>query len=378
MAGKFLSLEEAAERLGVSVDEVHRLVDRKQLYPMRDGNTLKFKPDEIERLATADEGSQGAGESGLALDLDDLSIEPAQAPSADAVGSVKLSGSLDLGDSLKLGAGDSANATGSGGPPLSGSAAPATGLSLGDGLVLDDDLVVADAISASSAIPTPKQPAAPVPPAEPVTGTLPIDLSEIDLGGTGSNATGSLVAASGPDAVSLSGAMSSVGPALSGLEGGLSLEDSDVRKSGILSAGSGLSGASAAAQSGLAGEEFEEFDPVPDDDSGSDIVAEGSEAASSSFLDDDGSSSVFPGDGSSSIAAAAADDVMGDFEHGVDLVRDTSFSVWQICGLVCCALLMLTGGFVMFDLIRTLGSPDDLTLSSPLLNPMADLFGWRR
>jgi hypothetical protein len=32
----------------------------------------------------------------------------------------------------------------------------------------------------------------------------------------------------------------------------------------------------------------------------------------------------------------------------------------------------------MFDLIRTLGSPEDLNMSSPLLNPMSELFGWRR
>ena len=35
MAGKFLSLEEAARRLGVGIDEVNRLVDRKELFPMR-------------------------------------------------------------------------------------------------------------------------------------------------------------------------------------------------------------------------------------------------------------------------------------------------------------------------------------------------------
>ena len=67
---------------------------------------------------------------------------------------------------------------------------------------------------------------------------------------------------------------------------------------------------------------------------------------------------------------------MGDLTHG-EVVPDTKFSVWQICSLVCCALLLLTGGFVMFDLMRTIGSPDDLSLSSPLLNPLASAFGWR-
>jgi hypothetical protein len=44
---------------------------------------------------------------------------------------------------------------------------------------------------------------------------------------------------------------------------------------------------------------------------------------------------------------------------------------------VCCALLLLTGGFVMFDLMRTIGSPNDLSLSGPLLNPLSSAFGWR-
>ena len=51
MAGKFLSLEETARLLGVAVDEVQRLVDRKKLFPMRDGATIKFKADDVERLA---------------------------------------------------------------------------------------------------------------------------------------------------------------------------------------------------------------------------------------------------------------------------------------------------------------------------------------
>ncbi|NBT13822.1 MAG: DNA-binding protein, partial [Planctomycetia bacterium] len=81
MAGKFLSLEESARQLGVSVDEVQHLVDRKRLFPMRDGATIKFKADDVERLARelADEAPQA---DGLSLDLDDGS----------------LSGGADVGD----------------------------------------------------------------------------------------------------------------------------------------------------------------------------------------------------------------------------------------------------------------------------------------
>ena len=64
MAGKLLTLEEAAQKLGVSVEDVHSLIDRKKLYPLRDGNTLKFKHDEIERLATSEGDSLALGDSG--------------------------------------------------------------------------------------------------------------------------------------------------------------------------------------------------------------------------------------------------------------------------------------------------------------------------
>ncbi len=94
---------------------------------------------------------------------------------------------------------------------------------------------------------------------------------------------------------------------------------------------------------------------------------------SSFFATTGGESSEFTGD--IPLGAEAAGD-MGDLTAG-GVVPDTKFSVWQICGLVCCALLLLTGGFVMFDLMRTIGSPDDLSLSSPLLNPLASVFGWR-
>ena len=63
MAGKFMSPEEAARLLGISVDEVNRLVDRKQLFPMRDGATNKFKTDDVEPSARNPAPGAGAGNS---------------------------------------------------------------------------------------------------------------------------------------------------------------------------------------------------------------------------------------------------------------------------------------------------------------------------
>jgi hypothetical protein len=106
------------------------------------------------------------------------------------------------------------------------------------------------------------------------------------------------------------------------------------------------------------------------------VVAVEPESGDSSFFatDEGGESSDFTGD--IPLAAGGGTD-LGDLTSA-EVVPDTRFSVWQIAGLVCCALLLLTSGFVMFDLMRTIGSPDELSLSSPILNPLASIFGWRQ
>ena len=80
MAGKFMSPEEAARLLGISIDEVNRLVDRKKLFPMRDGATIKFKTDDVERLVRTlgEEASSAADE--LDLDIPGLVIDDDRGP----------------------------------------------------------------------------------------------------------------------------------------------------------------------------------------------------------------------------------------------------------------------------------------------------------
>ena len=60
-----------------------------------------------------------------------------------------------------------------------------------------------------------------------------------------------------------------------------------------------------------------------------------------------------------------------------EAISETPFSGWQIAGLTFCAMLMLVGGFMAFDLIRTIGSTQGPSFSNPLLNAMAETFGWR-
>ena len=51
MAQKYYNSEETAKILGISVDEVKKMVDRRELHGYRDGADWKFKVEDIDRLA---------------------------------------------------------------------------------------------------------------------------------------------------------------------------------------------------------------------------------------------------------------------------------------------------------------------------------------
>ncbi|MFM8633692.1 MAG: helix-turn-helix domain-containing protein [Planctomycetia bacterium] len=97
MPGRYLSIEEAAERLGGTIDEVHRLVDQRKLYPVRDGATLKFKDDDLSRYLAEREDS-------LSIP-DDEAVPPVIADAADSLPAAGVEGpdlELDIDDSLTL------------------------------------------------------------------------------------------------------------------------------------------------------------------------------------------------------------------------------------------------------------------------------------
>ncbi len=68
MSANFIELNEAAEKLGVSTDELNEMRLRGEIYGVRDGASWKFKSSELERVLE----ERGADESGgSSLDLDD-------------------------------------------------------------------------------------------------------------------------------------------------------------------------------------------------------------------------------------------------------------------------------------------------------------------
>ncbi len=375
MAGKFLSLEEAARHLGVTIDEINRFVDRKKLFPMRDGANVKFKLDDIERVA-ADLADEAPGDgSGLALDLD------LSSPSLGA-GSAVGSGL----DDLVLG--DPADATESIFGDDAGSAPSRTIMQpKGDDIAVGgEDFVIGDAGSAlansdleidsiieASSPSLAKGAAAPSGADSNVvggSGTLSIDLGSGSIGGI-----------SGPAAAALSGAIGESGLSL---EGDLGASDMNLGGSGLDLGGSGvaLGGSGVALGSGigsgiddvggvLGGDAFELGDATTDDESASVVVATEDSGDSSFFgtvSDDSGSVSI---EDASSAALIPADD---GFLEGV---AGPPFSALQIVGLICCTLFLLTAALVMIDLVWSIRTPAGTPISSPLLKALTDLFSWR-
>jgi excisionase family DNA binding protein len=382
MAGKFMSPEEAARLLGVSVDEVNRLVDRKKLFPMRDGATIKYKTDDVERLlrTLGDESGSGSGE--LDLDLPDLVLNDAP---AEGLGKATDDDQLVLDDGAEsifstpaakgsstsdtgVGIGSVASKSNSGlslsSPGLSGADLVLADSVLGDDLE-SDDLAIESIVGASS----PSLGGSGISKAS-SSGDLMIELSGISSASSAASKSDSGIAGlSGPG---LSGPGLS-GPGLGGLSGGLgsgvSLGDSSLADSGV-----DLGSAASAAKGAPSADDFELGGETTDDESASVVIASDSEAGDSSFFGQTigGQSSSFADDGSLGSAGSAE-----TLAFPTQMLDEMSFSAWQIVGLVCCSLLLLFGGFIAYDLVRTIGSPESTTLSNPLLNSLAEIFGWR-
>src|SRR5437899_8963999 len=87
MAAQYITLDEAAKRLGIPVDEFKRRLKTEwtQLVPMRDGATLRFRVNQIEELsrqmgaASDPELPLGSAES-VEHGSDDFKVKPKGKP----------------------------------------------------------------------------------------------------------------------------------------------------------------------------------------------------------------------------------------------------------------------------------------------------------
>ena len=417
MAGNYFSPEEVSKKLGLSIDEINQLVDRKELFPIRDGTARKFKVDVLDRYISKRSESNVTNLEELDLDLIVPTIDSIKATAStkdesrstqfdipdqsdfELNSSIKTSSSNDLSaaieiddaikraDSIHSSADDEKLSISDTNVGKNGSAVQ--GLSSSDLLlnsnasknILEDDLEIESIISASSPSMIGGEhksglALSGIELGDENGGTLSIDLS-----GSGPSVKGG--SALSLDPISDRGAGKS-GLSLSGaLDSGLSLEgdDGSVEISGV---DLGKVGDSIAFDDGtqLGGDEFD-LGGTPEDESASVVIATDSSQATgdASFF-----GQTMAGEGSSFESEAG---LVSDTDGGSlgtmtgasypsgEAISETPFSGWQIAGLTFCAMLMLVGGFMAFDLIRTIGSTQGPSFSNPLLNAMAETFGWR-
>ena len=182
----------------------------------------------------------------------------------------------------------------------------------------------------------------------------------------------------------LTGDGSDVGSALSDvkMEGGLSLEDGKIQAWDV-DLGEFLNDVEddpdAATMLGTANE----FD-LDAEGSSTDDPSQSADLASSQAGDSMFDKSAGPGDSSffgeevgkdANSLTAGSDMLSSSFGYIHD---DAKFNGWQVTGLICCALLLLLGGLLTFDLVRTIGSSADTSLSNPLVGSLSQLFGWQQ
>lgn len=470
MAGRFLSLEEAAQKLGVSADDVQRLVDRKILYPIRDGSGLKFKTDDLDQYMLERQENAGTSDDlaaqpealaameaapleldsdaadsltldveamielepasgieaepasvvavdvpqsaieltdepasvvaggqtsdiGFALDLDAPSEAAARRTEATPAPMIGVASAAAEGDSLVLlepddPAGDDLAASvisGLSAPMIkTGGADSGAEVLLADSgrLSLDRDDLELDSIIAAS---SPGLPAANLPDE---AGAFAIDLGEPILGdplaGSAINASGgSLVVGTDDDLLIGSNAPSGkVGSALSDvLDSGVLIEEKAVELEGIQTWDE--------VELGIEDDvEDQPGSPLGDepiggnfDDDDFDLGRQDENSSVALAADASEASDLFPSDidpsGLSGQSFGGSVGISGSLEFPGEMVADIRFSTWQICGLICCSLILLTGGLVAFDLVRTIGTSQGTVLANPLLNALAETFGWR-
>jgi hypothetical protein len=361
MAGKFLSLEETARRLGVTVEEVNRLIDRKELFPMRGGGTIKFKLEEIERVAN-DRGSAGSNANDdLSLDLDMSAPGLSGGPSTSGgAASLIIAGGDDEDDSIFSDDADepdrAVSQTMLGGPGKA---------SDGPSGAFDVDELGLDSLISTST-PALSGDGGTMPPSSRYgeSGTLEIDLADIE---------GSLVGGSLPSVSGIGGGASGA------IDSGLSLEG-DFEASGIDLAKPSEAGDPSATGVGLmsaslAGDAFDLGADLSDEESASVVIAT-EETGDSSFFDaaaDDSASVSFDGSGSAVDFAGAA----GIALEGMDVVpASPPITVWQGVGLICCTFLMILVGLVVFDVLQTVRAPQGTPVTAPVLNALTKAFGW--
>ena len=288
--------------------------------------------------------------------------------------------SIVLGDDIEL-SGIDVDLSDLGSAPSAGEEEPAQSLVLGDSLAGDIESIVASDIFVDEGL-------ASVVLETDGSGSLLVQGSGVKENNQTSGIESSGIIDSDP---SIEG--SDVGSAISGesgviMEGGLSLEGDEV-KAWDVDLGEFLNDIEedpdAATMLGTANDFDLDAEGSSVGGSSPDDPSQSADLASSQAGDSMFDKSAGPGDssffgeevGQEANRLTDASDMLSSSQL-IGILDDTQFNSWQVTGLICCALLLLLGGLMTFDLVRTIGSSADTSLSNPLVGSLSQLFGWRQ
>lgn len=424
---KLLSIQEAAQALGLSEDEVNRLRESGEIYAYRDAGTWKFKPEEIERYKAAQSGGEKEGDDLILSADDDLPVELGEEDSDELV----LLSDLELGGSGPGTASTIIGRTDSGEPSADSdieladdevSAKPASDVTLvpgGDGsdvkLVSGSDVKLADdADDEAKLVETPTQivsgdqlelepsgstirisggeeaPAADKQEEAVALGSDDIDLS---LGSDIKLEDSALTLGDEPVDDEAKTQLVSGQRALGDSDLTLSPSDSGISLGSPADSGISLEGASGSDALGLSDASSElavegDFLLTPMEDVEEDVSQDsGSQVI---VLDEDSesdlASATLLGEESAGMEPMLEEDALGeDLETQAiaepmvaqgPAVREAPFTIGNVIGLALCVMILALGGMMMFDLVRHMWSWDrPLTLNSSLMDWIISMFG---
>lgn len=425
MAGKLITLEEAANLLGVTQAEVGDLRQRQELYGYRDGGSWKFKQEDVERLAAERSGGgsvaggSSPGLSGLDLPVDlgdseqvvlsEFELGDSGPGSSTVIGGKSKKPDSDLhlttGSDLNLSSGLS-DLSLPGGSGVKQPAAGGSDLNLSSGtsdlnLLGDSGLTLDDSSVTKKSPPKPDNDDDLVLGGDSGLGIMGSDVrlagdSNVLSGPTPSGIGGSMSAGKTMLTAELADkpAPSSINMKIRDEESVFGDSGSDVTRnvggsginllspqdSGMLLDDLDLSGASGLAQS--IGDESDikaddDFLLTPSMDLGDDSTDSGSQviALDGDFGGDDATATLLAGE-----VPGLSDALGGDFggggyggapamAGGYGTVPDTHFGVGSIAALTVCAVLMAVTGIMMYDIIRNMWSWDSpMSINSTLMD----------
>jgi excisionase family DNA binding protein len=373
MAQKYYNTKEAAEVLGLTIEEVKAMLDARQLHGYRDGADWKFKTEDIERVAKERKSQPGGEDENSDVLLSEVELG---GPAAGASGTV-----IGMQKGKPASADSDLMISGSGAKPAAKPAKPDAKASQFEelDLTLDEDLTLDDSDVGSKK----------------KAGGSAVDLAgkqmdddELVLGGSGG---GSDITLGGDSGISL------VDPADSGLSleqpldlGAHAEESLELGEDDLLTAAVEGSGVRMKSDDFLLTPSQEGGDGE-DSESGSQVIAldtEGDEAATMIGSAGGPAMAAMLEEDLSTLPAAAAYPGLGPAMPGQQLpmggpgavpqdfvaLPETPYTGLNVTALVACSLLLVLCGMFMYDLMRNMWSWDEANVVNSSI--MDTILGW--